>query len=160
MSLSVLQAHVDEMAHDLVKELRGGQDSGGAELKLGKGHGGDKSSPQEGYRACRPGGGQRGADREAEFERSGGPLYLAQGAMRSEGNGWPWFTGLCADYVSFKLDWEKYYRKQPQPMSQAELVRQFRENCMSKKTAKRLKGASSMAEAWAMMEISTTSPGA
>jgi hypothetical protein len=51
MSLSVLRAHVDEMAHDLLKELRGGQDNGGAELNLGKGRGGDKSSPQEDYRA-------------------------------------------------------------------------------------------------------------
>jgi hypothetical protein len=51
MSLSVLRAHIDEMAHDLVKELRGGQGNGEAELNLGKGPGGDKSSPQEGYRA-------------------------------------------------------------------------------------------------------------
>jgi hypothetical protein len=36
MSLSVLRAHVDEMAHDLVKELRGGQGSGGAELDFSK----------------------------------------------------------------------------------------------------------------------------
>jgi hypothetical protein len=28
MSLSVLRAHVDEMVHDLVKELQGGQDTG------------------------------------------------------------------------------------------------------------------------------------
>jgi hypothetical protein len=32
----VLRAHVDEMAHDLVKELRGGQGSGGAELDFSK----------------------------------------------------------------------------------------------------------------------------
>ncbi len=37
-------------------------------------------------------------------------------------------------------------------MSQAELMRQFRENCMSEKTAKHLKGAGSMVEAWAMMD--------
>jgi hypothetical protein len=82
MSLSLLRAHVDEMAHDLVKELRGGQGNGGAELSLGKGPDGDKSSPQEGYRACRQGGGQRGASRGAELERSGGPLYLAPRATR------------------------------------------------------------------------------
>ncbi len=133
MSLSVLRAHVEEMTHDLVKELRGDQGNGGAELDPGKGPGGDKSSPQESYRACRPGGIQRGAGREAGFEGSGNPLHLAPGATRNEGNGWPWFTGLCTDYVSFKLDWEKYHGKQPRSMSQAELVRQFRENCMSKK---------------------------
>jgi hypothetical protein len=72
--------------------------------------------------------------------------------MRNEGNGWPWFTRLCTDYVFFKLDWEKYYGEQSQLISQAELVRQFRENCMSEKTAKRLKGASSMVEAWDMMD--------
>jgi hypothetical protein len=121
-------------------------------LNFGKGPGCEKSSPQEGYRACRPGGGQRGADREAESERLGGPLYLAPGATRGEDNGWPWFTGLYTDYVSFKLNWEKYYGEKPQPISQAELVRQFREDCMSEKTAKRLKGASSMTEAWAMMD--------
>ncbi len=59
---------------------------------------------------------------------------------------------MCTDYVSFKLDWEKYHGEQPQSMSQAELVRQFRENCMGEKTAKRLKGAGSMAEAWAMLD--------
>jgi hypothetical protein len=31
MNLSVLRAHVDEMVQDFVKELRGGQDNGGAE---------------------------------------------------------------------------------------------------------------------------------
>jgi len=152
MSLSVLRAHVEEMTHDLVKELRGDQGNGGAELDPGKGPGGGKSPPQESYRACRPGGIQRGSGREAGFERSGNPLYLAPGATRNEGNGWPWFTGLCTDYVFFKLDWEKYHGKQPRSMSQAELVRQFRENCMSKKTVKHLKGAGSMAEAWAMMD--------
>jgi hypothetical protein len=35
---------------------------------------------------------------------------------------------------------------------QAELVRQFRENCMGEKTARRLERAGSMAEAWAMMD--------
>ncbi len=152
MSLTVLRAHVDEMAHDLVKELRGGQGNMGAELDLGKGPGGDKSSPQESSRACRPGGVQREAGQEAEFGRSEGPLYLALRATRNEGNGWPWFTGLCTDYVSFKLDWEKYHGEQPQSISQAKLVRQFREDCMSEKTAKRLNGAGSMAEAWAMMD--------
>jgi hypothetical protein len=52
MSLSVLRAHVDEMAHDLMKELRGGQGSGGAELDFSKRPGGNESSPQEDYRAC------------------------------------------------------------------------------------------------------------
>ncbi len=42
--------------------------------------------------------------------------------MRDEINGWPWFSGLCTDYVSFKLDWEKYHGEQPRLMSQAELV--------------------------------------
>ena len=150
MSLSVLR--VEEMTHDLVKELRGDQGNGGAELDPGKGPGGGKSPPQEAYRACRPGGGQREADRGAESEKSGGPPYLAPRAARNEGNGRPWFTGLCTDYVSFKLDWEKSHGEQPQLISQAELLRQFRENCMSEKKAKRLEGAGSMAEAWAMMD--------
>jgi hypothetical protein len=37
-------------------------------------------------------------------------------------------------------------------MPQAELVQRFRENCMSEKTAKRLEGASSMTEAWTMLD--------
>jgi hypothetical protein len=37
MSLSVLRAHVDEMAHNLVRELQRGQGNGGAELDLSKG---------------------------------------------------------------------------------------------------------------------------
>jgi hypothetical protein len=72
--------------------------------------------------------------------------------MRDEGNGWPWFSGLCNDYVSFKLDWEKYHGERPRSMSQAELMRRFRENCMGEKTAKRLEGASSMTEAWTMLD--------
>ncbi len=56
MSLSVLRAHVDEMAHDLVRELQGSQGNGGAESDLSKRYGGNESSPQEGYRACLPGG--------------------------------------------------------------------------------------------------------
>jgi hypothetical protein len=152
MSLNVLRAHIDEMVHDLMKELEEGQDKGGAELNFGKRPGCDKSSPQEGYQACRPGGGQRRPDRKAGFEKSGSPLYLASGTARGKGKGWPWFTGLCADYVYFKLDWEKYNGEQPQPMFQVELVQQFREDCLSEKTAKRLKGASAMTEAWAIMD--------
>jgi hypothetical protein len=152
MSLSVLLAHVDEMAHDLVKELRGGQGSGEAELDHSEGPGRDEPSPQEGYRACLPGGIQRGASRGAESEGSGNLPYLAPKAMREESNGWPWFSGLCADYASFKLDWEKYYGEQARSMPQAELVQRFRENCMNEKTAKHLKGASSMAEAWTMLD--------
>jgi hypothetical protein len=152
MSLSVLRAHVDEMAHDLVKELQGGQGSGGAELDFSKRPGGNEPSPQEDYRACRPGGIQRRASREAESEGSGGPPCLVPKAMRDEGNGWPWFSGLCNDYVSFKLDWEKYHGERPRSMSQAELMRRFRENCMGEKTAKRLEGASSMTEAWTMLD--------
>ncbi len=146
----MLWAHVDEMVHDLMKELRGGQDNGGAELNFSKGPGCDKSSSQESYRACRPGGDQQRADRKTGLEKSGGPLYPAPGTARGEGKGWLWFTGLCADYVSFKLDWEKN-GEQPQPTSQVELVRQFREDCMTGKTAKHLKEASSMTEAWAIM---------
>ena len=56
MSLSVLQAHVDEMAHDLVKELQRGQGSVGAGLDHSQGPGGNDPSSQEGYRACLPGG--------------------------------------------------------------------------------------------------------
>jgi hypothetical protein len=59
---------------------------------------------------------------------------------------------LCCDYVSFKLEWEKYHGEQSQSMPQAESVRRFRENHMSEKTAEHLKGAGSMVEAWAMMD--------
>ncbi len=152
MSLSVLRAHVDEMSHDLVEELRGGQGSGGAELDFGKGPGGNEPSPQEDYRACRPGGIQRGASREIESEGPGSPPYLAPKTTRDGSNGWPWFSGLCTDYVSFKRDWEKYYGEQTQSMPQAELVQRFRENCMGEKTAKRLQGASSITEAWTMLD--------
>jgi hypothetical protein len=38
------------MAHDLVKELQGGQGSGGAELDFSKRPGGNEPSPQEDYR--------------------------------------------------------------------------------------------------------------
>jgi hypothetical protein len=120
MSLSVLLAHVDEMAHDLVKELRGGQGSGGAELDHSKEPGGNDPSPQEGYRACLPGGIQRGASQDAESEESGNPPDRAP-----ESDGRPWFSGLCADYASFKLDWEKYYGEQTRSMPQAELVQRF-----------------------------------
>ncbi len=131
---------------------RGGQDNGAAELNFGKGPGCGRLSPQESYRAFRPGGDQQRADRKTGLEKSGGPLYLAPGTARGGGKGWPWFTGLCADYVSFKLDWEKYNGEQPQPTSQVELVRQFREDCMSGKTVRHLKEASSMTEAWAIMD--------
>ncbi len=93
MSLSVLRAHVDEMAHDLVKELQRGQGSGGAELDYSKGFGVNDPSSQECYRACLPGGIQRGASRGAESEDSGNLPYLAPKAMREENNGWPWFSG-------------------------------------------------------------------
>ncbi len=73
MSLSVLQAHVGEMAHDLVKELQRGQGSGEAELDHSKGLGGNDPSSQEGYRACLPEGIQRGGNRGAESEGSGSP---------------------------------------------------------------------------------------
>jgi hypothetical protein len=126
MSLSMLRAHIDEMAHDLVKELQGGQGSGGAELDFSKKPGGNEPSPQEDYRECRPGGVQRRASREADSEGLGSPPCRAPKAMRDEGNGWPWFSGLCTDYVPFKLDWEKYYGERPRSMSQAELVQQFR----------------------------------
>ncbi|MFN9910411.1 MAG: hypothetical protein ACK56F_30580, partial [bacterium] len=116
----------------------GGQGNGGAELDPSKGPGDHEPPPQEDYRACRPGGIQRGASREAESEGSGSPPYLAPKAMRDEGNGWPWFSGRCADYASFKLDWEKYYGEQARSMPQAELVQRFRENCMNEKTAKHL----------------------
>jgi hypothetical protein len=125
MSLSVLQAHVDEMAHDLVKELQRGQSSGGAESDYGKGLGGNDPSPQEGYRACLPGGIQPGASRGAESKDSGELSYLAPKAMKEGSNGWPWFSGLCAGYASFKLDWEKYYGEQTRSMPQAELVQRF-----------------------------------
>jgi hypothetical protein len=128
MSLNVLRAHVEEMVHDLVEELQRGQSNGGAELDPGKEPGGHESSPQVGYRACRPGEVQRGAGRGAEFGRSGGSLHLAPRETRNEGKGWPWFSGLCCDYVSFKLEWEKYHGEQSQSMSQAESVRRFREN--------------------------------
>ena len=152
MSLSVLQAHVDEMAHDLVKELQRGQGSVGAGLDHSKGPGGSDPSSQEGYRACLPGGIPRGEDRGTESEGLGNPPDLAPRAMKNEGNGWPWFSGLCADYVLFKRDWEKYYGEQTRPMPQAELVQRFRENCMGEKTAKPLEKASSMTEAWTMLD--------
>jgi hypothetical protein len=152
MSLSVLRAHVDEMAHDLVKELQGGQGCGGAELDFSKRPGSNEPSLQEDYRSCQPRGIQRRASRETESEGPGSPPYRAPKATRDEGNGWPWFSGLCNDYVSFKLDWEKYHGERPRPTSQAELVRRFRENCMGEKTAKRLEGASSMTEAWIMLD--------
>jgi len=152
MSLSVLRAHVDEMAHDLVKELQVGQGSGGAELDHSKEPGGSDPSPQEGYRACLPEGIQRGASRGAESEGSENLPYLAPKAMREESNGWPWFSGLCTDYVLFKRDWEKYYGEQTRSMPQAELVQRFRENCMGEKAAKHLEGVSSMTEAWTMLD--------
>jgi hypothetical protein len=72
--------------------------------------------------------------------------------MREENNGWPWFSGLCADYILFKRDWEKYCGEQTRSPPQAELVQQFRENCMDKKTAKQLEKASSMTEVWTMLD--------
>ncbi len=83
MSLSVLRAHVDEMAHDLVNELQGSQGSGGAELDFSKRPGGNEPFPQEDYRACRPGGIQRGASREIESEGSGSPLIWCQKQRRT-----------------------------------------------------------------------------
>ncbi len=53
------------------------------------------------------------------------PPDQAPKAMREESDGRPWFSGLCADYASFKLDWEKYYGKQARSMPQAELVQRF-----------------------------------
>jgi hypothetical protein len=147
MSLSVLQAHVDEMAHDLVKELQRGQGSVGAGLDHSQGPGGNDPSSQEGYRACLPGGIQRGASQDAGSEESRNPPDRAP-----ESDGRPWFTGLCADYVLFKRDWERYCGEQARSTPQAELVQWFRENCMNEKTAKHLKGASSMVEAWAVLD--------
>ncbi len=54
MSLIVLQAHVDEMAHDLVEELQRGQGNGGAGLDYSKELGGNDPFPQESYQACLP----------------------------------------------------------------------------------------------------------
>ena len=152
MSLSVLQAHVDEMAHDLVKELQRGQGSVGAGLNHSNGPGGNDPSSQEGYRACLPGGIPRGENRGTESEKLGNPPDLAPGAMKNESEGRPWFSGLCADYVLFKRDWEKYYGEQARSMSQAELVQRFRENCMDEKTARHLKEAGSMTEVWTMLD--------
>ncbi len=100
------------------------------------------------------------ADQEESSEELAGRLNpedqetpdRAPKAMREESDGRPWFSGLCADYASFKLDWEKYYGEQARSMPQAELVQRFGENCMNEKTAKHLKGASSMAEAWTMLD--------
>jgi hypothetical protein len=152
MSLSVLQAHVDEMAHDLVKELQRGQGSVGAGLNHSNGPGGNDPSSQEGYRACLPGGIPRGENRETESEKLGNPPDLAPGAMKNESEGRPWFSGLCADYVLFKRDWEKCCGEQARSTSQAELVQRFRENCMDEKTARHLKEAGSMTEVWTMLD--------
>jgi hypothetical protein len=152
MSLSVLQAHVDEMAHDLVKELQRSQGSVGAGLDHSKGPGGNDPSSQEGYQACLPGGIPQGENRGTEPEGLGNPPDLAPRAMRNESDGRPWFSGLCVDYVLFKRDWEKYYGEQARSMSQAELVQQFRENCMDEKTAKHLEKAGSMTEVWTILD--------
>ncbi len=47
MSLNILHAHVNEMVHDLVKELWAGQNKGGGELDLGDKAGCYESSAQE-----------------------------------------------------------------------------------------------------------------
>jgi hypothetical protein len=55
MSLNVLQAHVDEMVHDLVKEeLRDGQGKSKGDLEFRDGRGQNEPPPHEGYQACRP----------------------------------------------------------------------------------------------------------
>jgi hypothetical protein len=47
MSLNILHAHVNEMVHDLVKELWAGRNKGGGELDLGEKAGCYESSAQE-----------------------------------------------------------------------------------------------------------------
>jgi hypothetical protein len=74
----------------------------------------------------------------------------------SEGSGknggWPWFNGTCKDYPAFWRKWSSYEKRHHQLTPQTELVRLFREKCMSKEIARYSGIGGTMVEAWAKLD--------
>ncbi len=66
--------------------------------------------------------------------------------------GWPWFNGTCKDYPAFWRKWNSYEKRHHQLTPQTELVRLFREKCMSKEIARYSGIGGTMAKAWAKLD--------
>ena len=72
--------------------------------------------------------------------------------------GWPRFNGTYKDYPAFRRKWNSYEKHHHQVTPQMELVQMFRENCISKELAYRIRGAETMTEAWAGLDTLRNSP--
>jgi len=53
--------------------------------------------------------------------------------------GWPRFNGTYKDYPAFRRKWNSYEKHHHQVTPQMELVQMFRENCISKELAYRIR---------------------
>ena len=83
-------------------------------------------------------------------------MSISNQMWRSEGSdkngGWPWFNGTCKDYPAFWRRWSSYEECYHQLTPQTELVRLFREKCMSKEIARYSGIGGTMAKAWAKLD--------
>ena len=78
-------------------------------------------------------------------------LMTMQG-QTGKNSGYPYFDGTLKDYPKFRRRWNTFQDTYHKATLQRELVNLFRENCLEKKVADRLRSAETMAGCWRVLD--------
>ncbi len=78
-------------------------------------------------------------------------LMTMQG-QTGKNSGYPYFDGTLKDYPKFRRRWHTFQDTYHKATPHRELVNLFRENCLEKKVADRLRSAETMAGCWRVLD--------